>query len=208
MKRPSGLAGSLLVSTLFSLALFGCAQMSGDGGGWTTLIDGDKGLDNFTRVGDANWRAENGAIVADKGKGGFLVSKKAYKDFQMRAEFWAESHTNSGIFVRMTDPVNIGSKTSYEVNIFDTRPGPEYGTGAIVNVAKVEPIYKAGGRWSTMEITARGPQLVVVFNGVQTVNVQNSQFPQGPFSLQFGNVPPKDLPGGPIKFRKVQIREL
>jgi len=43
--------------------------------GWITLIDGAKGLENWNRVGDANWRAEDGAIVADKGKGGFLVSK-------------------------------------------------------------------------------------------------------------------------------------
>jgi hypothetical protein len=46
--------------------------------GWTTLIDGVKGLDNWNRVGDANWRGEDGAIVADKGKGGFLVSKNSY----------------------------------------------------------------------------------------------------------------------------------
>jgi hypothetical protein len=36
---------------------------------------GEKGLENFNRVGDANWRTQDGAIVADKGKGGFLVSK-------------------------------------------------------------------------------------------------------------------------------------
>lgn len=43
--------------------------------GWSTLIDGEKGLENWSKVGDANWRAEGGAIVADKGKGGYLLSK-------------------------------------------------------------------------------------------------------------------------------------
>ena len=33
--------------------------------GWVTLIDGTTGLDNWNRIGDANWRAEDGAIVAD-----------------------------------------------------------------------------------------------------------------------------------------------
>ena len=56
-------------------------------------------------------------------------------------------------------------------------------------------------------ITAKGSQLTVVLNGVQTVNVQNGKFAQGPFGLQFGSGP-KDAPGGAIKWRKVQIREL
>ena len=60
-------------------ALVACADMRipGMGGGWETLIDGDKGLENFDRVGDANWRAEGGMIVADKGKSGFLLTKKS-----------------------------------------------------------------------------------------------------------------------------------
>jgi len=48
-----------LLSALAAAPLTACA--STDGGGWTTLIDGERGLDNFTRDGDANWRAEGGA---------------------------------------------------------------------------------------------------------------------------------------------------
>ncbi len=200
MKRLLG----LLVA---GLTVFGCAQMSGSDG-WTTLIDGTKGMENFYPVGDANWRAEDGAIVADKGKGGHLVSKKSYTDFQIRAEFWADHNTNSGVFLRITNPMKITAVDAYEVNIFDQRPAPEYGTGAIVNYAKVSPMPKAGGKWNTYDITAKGQQLIVVLNGVETVNVRNDKMSQGPFSLQFGNIPPKDLPGGAIKWRKVQIREL
>ena len=94
-------------------------------------LDGSnpKTLDNWNRIGDANWRAEDGAIVADKGKGGHLVSENSYKDFQIRAEFWADHTTNSGIFFRISDPKTIGSKSAYEANIYDQRPDPEYGTG-------------------------------------------------------------------------------
>lgn len=208
MKRLLVIASSLLV---VAFTAFGCAQMSSmydSVTGWTTLIDGDKGLDNFNRIGDANWRAEDGTIVADKGKGGHLVSKKSYKDFQLKVEFWAADDTNSGIFIRAQDPNKIGAKNAYEVNIFDQRPGQEYATGAIVYIAKVPVpiIYRAGGKWNTYEITAKGSQLTVVFNGVQTVNIQNSQYAQGPFSLQFGNRGKQ--PGGPIKWRMVQIKEL
>src|SRR5262245_32436641 len=73
--------------------------------GWTTLIDGEKGLENFNRLGDANWRAEGGAIVADKAKdNSYLVTKGSYKDFELRAEFWADKNTNSGVFIRIQDP--------------------------------------------------------------------------------------------------------
>ena len=113
------------------VALAGCAQMQRmTGMDWETLVDGDKGLDNFSRVGDANWRAEDGAIVADAGKGGHLVSNKSYGDFEMRAEFWAATDTNSGIFIRCNDRAKISAANCYEVNIWDIRPEPKYGTGA------------------------------------------------------------------------------
>jgi hypothetical protein len=206
MKRSSVIVMGLLV---VGLTVLGGAYLSfgQSGAGWTALIDGAKGLENWDRVGDANWRAEDGAIVADKGKGGFLVSKNSYKDFQIRAEFWADQTTNSGIFIRCSNPKEITATNAYEVNIFDERPEPIYGTGGIVNVAKVDPMPKAGGKWNTYEITAKGSQLTVVLNGVKTADVQDSKHAQGPFALQFGNGP-KGAPGGAIKWRKVQIKPL
>lgn len=205
MKRKTFVAAALLIA---GAGLAGCASMGTMEAGWQTLIDGNAGLDNFTRMGDANWRAEGGAIVADKGKGGFLVTKKSYKDFQIRAEFWAEDTTNSGIFLRVTgNPATVGSANSYEVNIFDQRPDPLYGTGAIVGLSKVDPMPKAAGRWNVYEITAKGSQLTARLNGVQTASAQDAKFVQGPFALQFG-LGAKDIPGGVIKWRKVQVREL
>ena len=128
----------LVTAALLALVFAGCSYMPFGGSGWTTLVDGASGMDNFNPVGDANWRAEDGAIV---------------------------------------------------------------------NVAKVSPMPKAGGKWNTYEITAKGSQLTVVLNGVQTVSVQNSQFAQGRLALQYG-LGPKDAPGGPIKWRKVQIKPL
>jgi hypothetical protein len=196
-------------------ALVACADMRipGMGDGWETLIDGEKGLENFDRVGDANWRAEGGAIVADKGKSGFLVSKKSYKDFEIRAEFYAEADTNSGIYIRCSNRQKLsGNKadTCYEVNIWDTRADPRYGTGAIVDVAAVAvPLQnKAGGRWNTYEITAKGPLMTAKLNGVQTASGQHAKLPEGPIGLQYAAGGASNTQGGPIKWRKVQIRPL
>src|ERR1700683_3566728 len=87
--------------------------------GWIALFDG-KNLDNWNQIGDANWRIDDGAVVADKGKG-YLVSKNSYTDFQIRVEFWASDDANSGVFIRCTDPNDVSGKTAYEVNIFDQR---------------------------------------------------------------------------------------
>ena len=62
--------------------LAACSSMPSwvPGGGWTTLIDGDKGMENFNKLGGANWRAEGGAIVADKSPdNSYLVTKNSYK---------------------------------------------------------------------------------------------------------------------------------
>ena len=205
MKRLSALTIGLL---LVALTVFGCASHP-YGSGWTTLIDGDKGLENWNRIGDANWRAEGGAIVADKGKGGYLVSKNSYKDFAIYAEFWAATETNSGIFLRAADPSKVGAANSYEVNIWDIRPDPTYGTGAIVDTAAVPvPIlHKAGGAWNSYEIRAQGTELIVMLNGIVTAHTTNSKHASGPFALQYG-AGVKGATGGPIKWRKVQIKSL
>jgi hypothetical protein len=206
MKRLTAIPAALLVA---ALSVFGCAQMSSMmDGGWVTLIDGEKGLENFNRVADANWRAEGGAIVADKGKGGYLVTKKSYRNFQLRAEFYAEPTTNSGIFIRASDPNKFTSTNSYEVNIYDQRPGQEYATGGIPNFGRI-PVpnnYQAGGKWNTYLITAKDTHLQVMLNGVETVTIYDSKFASGPFALQFGNRGKE--PGGAIKWRKVQVKEL
>lgn len=180
-------------------------------GGWVTLFDG-KNLDNFTPIGDANWKLANGEVSADTGSG-FLVTKQSYTDFQIRAEFWADDDANSGIYIRLSDPAKVTADNSYEVNIFDKRPDPSYGTGAIVNVAKVNPMPKAGtgtggGKWNTFEITAKGNKLTVLMNGQKTVEAEDSKFAKGPIALQRFPGSSKDPGIGVIKFRKVEVKSL
>jgi hypothetical protein len=181
-------------------AVFGANAQTGDG--WTTLVDNTK-MGEWDRVGESNWRMEDGAIVADKRSGNdpaYLVSKTPYKDFAMHVEFWASDDANSGIFLRCQNPKAIGDRSCYEVNIFDQRQDPSYGTGGIVHFAEVNPMPKAGGKWNTFEITAKGRVITVLLNGQKTVELRNTMFGEGPFALQHGQ--------GVIKFRKVAIKPL
>ena len=79
----------------------------------------------------------------------------SYKDFQIYAEFWASDDADGGIFIRSWIP-RSGARTCYEVNIYDQRKDPTYGTGSIVYFTEVNPMPKAGGKWNTFEITAKG----------------------------------------------------
>ena len=173
--------------------------------GWITLFDG-KALDNWNSIGTAKWKVEDGAAVADNGNG-FLVSKTAYTDFQLRVEFWVEAKTNSGVFIRCTDPGSVSGKTAYEVNIWDDRPEQKYGTGAIVDVAAVDPMPHAGGRWNVYEITAKGDTFTVILNGQKTVDGAHAdKFASGHIALQHGKGATDE--SGIVKFRKVEIKPL
>jgi len=197
MKRLFGITAALLV---VGLTAVGCATMTG--GNWVTLFDG-KDLDHWYIIGDGDWKLENGLVMAERKIGkdnGYLVTKKNYSNFQLRVEFWVSHDANSGIHFRCRDGRTISDSRCYEANIFDQRSDPFFGTGAIVKFAHVNPMPKAGGKWNTYEITADGPNLTVVLNGVKTVELNNKKYKSGPIALQYGK--------GVVKFRKVEIREL
>ncbi len=199
MKRLSTLTAGLLLG---AAVLQFSTIASGQSDGWVTLVDSSK-MGEWDEVGKANWAMKDGALAADKLDGkdlSYLVSRNTYKDFMIKAEFWVDDDANSGIFIRCQDPKKIDAKLCYEVNIFDKRPDPSYGTGAIVDVGKVDPMPKAGGKWNTYEITAQGPHFVVVLNGQKTVDAQNDRLANGHIALQYGS--------GVVKFRKVQIKPL
>src|SRR5688572_21840118 len=166
MTRTTALVLGTLLSGLATLAPTTSAQ----GGAWTTLLDGS--LKGWNVVGDANWEVVDGVVQANKGSG-FLVTPVPYGDFQITLDFWVTDDANSGVFIRCQDPKTITAANSYEVNIYDQRPDPAYRTGAIVDVAKPMVQINAGGRWTTVDVTAQGTKLTVIMNGMKTVEVDH-----------------------------------
>jgi hypothetical protein len=163
-----------------------------------TILDGTS-MKGWNVVGNANWTVADGAVQATMGTG-FLVTPMSYTDFQITADFWVTDDANSGIFIRCDDPKTITATNSYEVNIYDKRPDQSYRTGGIVDVAKPLNIVNTGGKWNTIDITARGPRLTVLINGQKMVDVQDAKHPRGPIALQYG--------AGTVKFKNVKLRTL
>lgn len=195
---------TLALAALAALAVLsttGCANTSQSTAmnGKQTLIDGSRGLSNWTSLGTANWRASTDAIEADQpndGSSGYLISKRTYANFRLHAEFWISEDGKSGIFFRCGDPVHINSKTCYETQIYPHRTD-QYGTGALVNVAAVSQRYLVAGQWNQMDIAASGEHLTVVLNGTKTVDTDHSGLSDGNIVLQFR--------GGVVRYRQLTI---
>jgi hypothetical protein len=201
MGRRFAIAAVVLAA---GLGLSGCAHEPAGGAsdGWVTLLDGTS-MKGWYPVGNANWRVEGGAVVADKLTGkatGFLVTDKSYRDFELHAEFWVSHDANSGIYMRCGNPQVFTDKICYEANIFDERKDPSYGTGAVTNFAKVSPMPKAGGKWNSYDVTLKGTHIVVVLNGVKTAEFDHSLLKDGQIALQYAQ--------GVVKFRNVRIKQL
>jgi hypothetical protein len=181
-------AGLLLVPALHSMAADdGWKNMSGSFDGWR-------------QIGNANWRIENGEFVADTGNG-HLVTQESLADFQVKLEFFvSDGKANSGVFFRASNPDAIADTSAYEANIFDERPDQSGRTGGIVHFGAPSQAINAGGQWNTYDITVEGDHIVVMLNGVKTVDIHDSTYKSGPLSLQYG--------AGTVKFRNVQLKKL
>ncbi len=197
MRRSSGAVAalSLLVATLGANTAVG---QGSSGQGSVALFDGGD-LDQWVDLGDANWTVVDDVVQADSGNG-FLVSAESYGDFRLTLEFWTDPDANSGIFIRCSDPNDVGAANCYEVNIYDKRPDQTYRTGGIVNFAAPTSIIDAGDRWNSYEITAQGSRLLVELNGTVTVDIEDATYTDGPFALQYG--------AGIVKFRNVRLQQL
>jgi len=196
MKLRSTLCAGMLC---LLVVVAGCAS-GPQSAGWITLFDGSD-LNRWSRTGEANWRLDDGAVMADKGgkTPSYLVSKESYGDFELSVEFWATADANSGVFLRASDPAKVGAATAFEVQIADARTDGT-GTGAITDLAKVLPPLKTAGQWNRFEISARGNQLTVTLNGKPVASAQSTKYARGPIALQYIT--------GTVKFRRVQIRPL
>jgi len=185
--------------TLFGfimLLLSSCVSM--EEANWTDMSVSFAAWD---RVGDANWRIENGEFVADSSSGvSHLVTKESFTDFQIQLEFWNHEGANSGVFMRISDPANITDRNAYEANIYDDRPDQSGRTGGIPNFLPPTRVIDTWDQWNTYDITMEGNHIVVKLNGVTTIDSTDDNFSSGPFSLQYG--------AGTIKFRNVKVRRL
>jgi 3-keto-disaccharide hydrolase len=217
MKRSSVLAwGFVLVCALgmsWGVKTYAASQSAGK---WTPLFNG-KNLDGWQAFGTEKWVAGHGTIVGESvtDKYGYLMTKKEYKNFEIRLKFNCTSEGNSGLFFH--------SKITGE--------NPKWGPDIVGLQAEIDParhtagIYESGGRgwvalptaegekaikpvgqWNSMEVRVEGNHIVTHLNGVKIVDYTYTpaKYTDGQIGLQIHT----GMNGFRIQFKDIEIRAL
>ncbi len=75
-----------MTTLLFAVAFLAAASFAAtvEEGAWINLFDGET-LYGWTVLGDANWRVEEGVIVADEGDSGYIATTACFMDYELEA---------------------------------------------------------------------------------------------------------------------------
>jgi hypothetical protein len=125
------------------------------------------------------WGAENGVLFVKGGGGGWLMTDKAYSDFELRLEFKMPEKGNSGVALRCALKGNPHLEAGMEIQLLDDEWHKKNYKG-LKNTQLTGSIYgivppskealKPVGEWNKMRITAKGPRITVELNGEKIVD--------------------------------------
>lgn len=151
--------------------------------------------------GGATWEFQNGILVGSlAGGAGFVVTKEAFQDFELKLVFNPDSTINSGVYVRCSG-TEINPDNCYEINIWDLHPNQDFRTGAVVKMATPLAYVETLNQWNTYKIRCEGNRIQAWVNDIQTVDLENEQFGKGVIALQAAGQ-------GRVQFKDVTIRSL
>jgi hypothetical protein len=198
-----------------------------DADGFHVLFNG-KNLANWQPA--QNWTVEEGVIALknrtdrQEHNDNYLWTPRMYGDFVLEVEFKVTQGTNSGIYLRTSNPKDP-VPTGIEVQVSGSAPGRPLGRGSIgglydlvaptINPLKLDD-------WNQYIITCEGPKISVVLNGVKVSEADLDRWteakknPDG--SANKFDRPLKDFArtgyvglqdhGSPVWYRKIRIKPL
>ena len=169
-----------------------------------------KSLAGWHQVGGGVWEVKDGEIVGRNGDGtfGWLVSDKAYADFELEFECKHEAAGNSGIQFRSA--VIEGAMYGYQVE-FD--PRSDHGTGGVYEQALRGWLCKPDAKglaamkpmeWNRIRLRVVGDRTQVWVNGVPTTDLHDPAAINGviAFQVHSGNKAVS------TRWRNITIRDL
>jgi len=180
--RTQSIRARVLVSMLFfGMSLSWADVVLSEDAHFEPLFDG-KTLEGWSATPGGNWSVRNGVIVGtspnSEQKHGILLTDRKFKDFVIRMKFRVLKG-NSGLYFRVDRVPSAASVHGFQVEVDTTQDtGGLYETGGRGWVVKpsAEVIktrnYKPG-KWSELELSAQGRNIVVHINGVKSVELTN-----------------------------------
>ncbi|HEX4794910.1 MAG TPA: DUF1080 domain-containing protein [Humisphaera sp.] len=214
--RPLIFIASLLLLSCAAITFSADPPAQPAADAWRSLFNG-KDLSDWTPVGRAVWRVEDGVIVGtqdgDASRSGVLDTKEQFQDFEISLDFLLDEHGkyNSGVYLR--NQPGTQAQTGYQINIgrgvIGEYCGGLYRDGWRATGDQKDQIRKPR-EWNSMRILARGPHVEVELNGKMIVNYTDPSpnpafIGKGVISLQTYGA---EGHSGFVKFRNVKIREL
>ncbi len=162
-----------------------------------------------------DWSVKDGILVAKAGRG-WLGTKKMYGDYVVRVTWKLPTKKgNSGVFLRVPDIETKDSPSGYamEIQILDDNDPvykdlkPYQYSGSLYHFfPRTKAMYKLG-EWNTFEITCKGNQVIVVYNGEKVVDGDMTKFPELDKRPRRGMIGLQNH-GSAVEFREVSIRVL
>ena len=173
-----------------------------------------------------DWSIIDGTLYTTGVGGGWIGTRKTYKDFIFSCEWKVGYDGNSGVFIRVSDePDQNPAYDAIEIQIGDDT-GERYQdskssgkSGAIYAVVgPPKDLYRGTFEWNKFVITCKGTKIKVEFNGEVVVNVDAEDYKEALDWYGTPRNPLYDRPregyialqshGGEAWFRNIQIKEL
>lgn len=143
------------------------AQMKTDSAqGWVHLFDGET-LFGWNKLGDADFKAEGGEIVCEKGTGGLLVNSSVFADFELTLQMKVLPGATASLLFR-------GSTEGHS---------SENGSGVIV----ISEPNDAEGKWRTIEVTCDGKTINAKIDGMAVEGLVVSRA-KGVIAIQYHGI--------------------
>lgn len=187
--------------------------------GFVSLFNGEN-LDGWEVMGDNKgaFSVQDGTLYCD-GSGSFYIryKEKRFDNFILRLEFKLDPGVNSGIFLRVgnpMDPVYDG----FEMQVLEDygKQPNKNGCGAIYDV--VVPMFnmsKPAGEWNAVSIYCNGGKVLFELNGRKIIDVDFDELtmPIGKFKTPYAELPRTGWIGlqdhlGKVWYRNIRIKEL
>ena len=197
---------------LLALAVAACAQSQG----FVRLLEARGGMGDFSLVGvtDANYKVQEGVIMASGKGSGYFATRKSFRNYVLRFDWkyvrpeGLQRDTDfdgaSGLLLHITGEHKVWPK-AVQVQLFHRDAGSIGGVGgakarstkdALAQATAVKPV----GEWNQEEVTCQDGKITCKINGVLVSEATDTEVKEGPIGWQYK--------GAEIHFRNIEIREL
>jgi hypothetical protein len=162
-----------------------------------------------------NWHVEKGVLIGSGPAVSHLYSTRSdYQNFHLHVEVRINNGGNSGVSGRTLFGPAFPAKNpawplGYEAQIWNSKAGDPGQTGTLlagpgipVRIVRESPV--RSGEWFTLEMIAKGPNIIITVNGKTTADYTEEKrlFTRGHIALQ--QLDAQTV----VEFRKIEIKEL